>query len=236
MATTPKKIHFEKSGNYLLALLLIAVLGFWPSYFSKFFNGTADFTQYIHAHATVMMLWVVMLIAQPILIRKGQLSWHRILGKVSYVLFPLVILAGTLLAHQRAPFETNLATGLFIPFKDIVVLLVAYGIAIYYRKEVAIHARAMIATAIPFLEPALVRFLGNVLPESFPLHPYLCTVLIMDFILIGLIIRERNEKRGKWVFPLILGLYLIIQFILFSGTEIPGWKALAEWFAGLPLT
>lgn len=219
-----------------MALLLIALLGFWPTYFSKFFNGTADFTQYIHAHATVMMLWVFMLIAQPILIRKGQLSWHKILGKASYILFPLVIIAGALLAHHRAEFETNLARDLFIPFKDIVVLLVAYGIAIYHRKDVAIHARGMIATAIPFLEPALVRFLGNVLPDSSPIPPYTWTVLIMDFILIGLIIRERKEKRGRWVFPLILGLYLIIQFILFSGAEIPGWKSLAEWFARLPLT
>jgi len=58
----------------------------------------------------------------------------------------------------------------------------------------------------------------------------------MDLILLGLIIRERKEKRGRWVFPLILGLYFVIQFILFSGIEIPYWKAFAEWFAALPLT
>lgn len=234
MAT--KKIQFEKSGYYLWALLGVAILGFWPSYFLKFFDGTADFTQYIHAHATVMMLWVFMLIAQPILIRKGNLSLHRLFGKISYLLFPLVIIAGALLAHHRAEFETNLARGLFIPFKDIVVLLVAYGIAIYYRKDVAVHARAMIATAIPFLEPALVRFLGWSLPESVSTNRYLLTVLIMDLILIALIIRERNEKRGRWVFPLILALYFVIQFIIFGRVEIPFWKSIAEWFAALPLT
>ncbi len=231
-----KKIQFDKAGIYLVALLIMAILGFWPSYFAKFFDGTASFTQYIHAHATVMMLWVFALIVQPILIRKRKLSLHRLIGKASYILFPLVIIAGALLAHHRAEFETNLARGLFIPFKDIVVLLVAYGIAIYHRKDIAIHSRAMIATAIPFLEPALVRFLNNVLPDSFPLPPYILTVLIMDLILIGLIIRERKEKRGRWVFPLILGLYFVIQFIIFGRVEIPYWKALAEWFAALPLT
>ncbi len=230
------KIQFEKADIYLIGLLIIAILGFWPSYFSKFFDGTADFTQYIHAHATVMMLWVAFLILQPLFIRQKKLAIHRLLGKISYVLFPLVIIAGALLAHHRAEFETNLARGLFIPFKDIVVLLVAYGIAIYHRKNIAIHARAMIATAIPFLEPALVRFLNWSLPDAFPLRPYLWTVIIMDLILIGLIIRERKEKRGRWVFPLILGLYFVIQFILFSGVDVPGWKPLAEWFAALPLT
>jgi len=58
----------------------------------------------------------------------------------------------------------------------------------------------------------------------------------MDLILIGLIIRERKEKRGRWVFPLILGLYFIIQFIIFNRVEIPGWQSLAEWYASLPLT
>lgn len=236
MSIATKRIQFDKAGTYLIALLVIAILGFWPSYFAKFFDGTADFTQYIHAHATVMMLWVFALIAQPILIRKGQLSLHRLIGKVSYILFPLVIIAGALLAHHRAEFETNLARGLFIPFKDIIVLLVAYGIAIYYRKDLAIHARGMIATAIPFLEPALVRFLGWSLPESFPFNPYIWTVLIMDFILIGLIIRERKAKRGRWVFPLILGLYIIIQTIIFGRLDVPGWSNIAEWFAALPLT
>lgn len=231
-----KKIQLEKSGYYLIALLFIALLGFWPSYFSKFFDGTADFTQYIHAHATVMMLWVVALIVQPILIRQKKLSLHRLIGRFSYVLFPLVIIAGALLAHHKAEPGEGVAFGLFIPFKDIVVLLVAYGIAVYYRKDVSIHARAMIATAIPFLEPALVRFLRGILPASFSVHPYLLTVLIMDLILIGLIIRERKEKKGRWVFPLILGLYFIIQFIIFSRIEIPGWRYLTEWFVALPLT
>ena len=199
---TVRKIQFNKAGSYLIALLLIAILGFWPSYFAKFFDGTASFTQYIHAHAVVMMLWVVVLIIQPILIRKGKLSLHRLIGKMSYLLFPLVIIAGALLAHHRAEFANNIARNLFIPFKDIVVLLVAYSIAIYYRKDVAVHARAMIATAIPFLEPALVRFLGWSLPENFPLNRYVATVLIMDFILIGLIIRERKKSEGDGSFRL----------------------------------
>jgi len=231
-----KKIQFDKAGIYLIALLLVAILGFWPSYFSKFIDGTASFTQYIHVHAVIMILWVFALIAQPILIRKGQISLHRLIGKFSYILFPLVIIAAALLAHHRAEFSRDVARGLFITFKDIVVLLVAYSIAIYYRKDMTIHARAMIATAIPFLEPALVRFLGWVLPRDFSVNPYLLTVLIMDFILIALITRERKEKRGRWVFPLILGLYFIIQFIIFSRVEIPGWRPLAEWYASLPLT
>lgn len=231
-----KKIQFDKAGIYLMALLVVAILGFWPSYFSKFVDGTANFTQYIHVHAVIMLFWVLALIAQPILIRKGQLSLHRLIGKISYVLFPLVIIAAALLAHHRTEFSRDVARGLFITFKDIVVLLVAYGIAIAYRKDTAIHARAMIATAIPFLEPALVRFLGWILPKDFSVNPYLLTVLIMDLILIGLIIRERKEKRGRWVFPLILGLYFIIQFIIFNRVEIPGWQSLAEWYASLPLT
>ena len=42
----------------------------------------------------------------------------------------------------------------------------------------------------------------------------------MDLILIGLIFRERNQKKGRWVFPLILVIYFGIQTVIFGGFKI----------------
>jgi uncharacterized membrane protein YozB (DUF420 family) len=87
------KQRFEVSGYYFIALAALALLGFWPTYFSKFFDGTADFKFYFHFHATVITLWVASLITQPILIRRKQLKWHRLIGKFSYILIPLIIVS-----------------------------------------------------------------------------------------------------------------------------------------------
>jgi len=236
MTTNTKKLNFNNSGYYLIGLFIVAILGFWPSYFPKFFDGTGDYNMYFHTHTIFNLGWIFLLIAQPILIQKRNTGLHQMFGKATYVLFPLIIIAILLLIHHRIPFEKNpLPQALFIPFKDVFVLLVAYGIAIWYRKDIDIHARAMIATAIPFLEPALVRFFIWVLPEG-GIRPYQLTVAIMDLILVGLIIRERNQKKGRWVFPLILGIYIFIQARIFIGFKIPGWASFVEWFAALPLT
>jgi hypothetical protein len=75
-----RKIKFDLSGYYFIGLVVLVLLGFWPTYFSKFFDKTAD-----------LSLWILALIIQPILIRKKKLAVHRLIGKFTYVLLPLMI-------------------------------------------------------------------------------------------------------------------------------------------------
>lgn len=48
-----------------------------------------------------MALWLIMLIAQPFLIKYKKLSWHRVLGKASYVLVPLILITAFLLIRNE---------------------------------------------------------------------------------------------------------------------------------------
>ena len=72
METIKSKLRFNLSGYYFIGLIGLILIGFWRTYFPKFFNGTADFTVYFHFHATMVGMWVFMLIAQTILIRKRK--------------------------------------------------------------------------------------------------------------------------------------------------------------------
>ncbi len=67
-----KKINFNNTGYFAIGLLVISILGFWPSYFSKFFDGTDNFNLYFHFHLAMALLWVALLIVQPILIKKRK--------------------------------------------------------------------------------------------------------------------------------------------------------------------
>ncbi len=235
MATSARKLRFDLSGYYFIGLIGLVILGFWPSYFVKFFNGTANFKFYFHFHAIMVSLWLLMLIVQPILIRKKKLPMHRIVGKISYVLFPLVLLSVILLAHSRhAVGEKDLGINLLVPFKDMIVLGVAYFIAIRYRHTIDLHARGMVAAGIVFIEPALSRFLYNAVTQT--IYSYFLTIGLVYAILITLIILERNQKKGRWVFPLILGLYIIMHAILLLNVHIAPWEAFAIWFEKLPIT
>src|SRR6218665_2023980 len=93
MQPTTAKIRFDKSGYYFIALMALVFAGFWKSYFSRFFNGTNDYNFYFHFHAAMMLLWVIILIAQPLLIRKKKLGVHRIIGRLTYFLMPVMLLS-----------------------------------------------------------------------------------------------------------------------------------------------
>jgi|GEM_PF-185982 len=100
MQATTAKIRFDKSGYYFIFLLALIFAGFWNSYFSRFFTGTNDYNFYFHFHALMMGLWVITLIVQPLLIRKMKLALHRIIGKLTYVLMPVMLLSVLLLIDR----------------------------------------------------------------------------------------------------------------------------------------
>jgi len=136
---------FKNLEYFGLGLLAIAAIGFWPTYFSKFFAGSADFSQYFHFHAVTALLWVFCLIAQPLLIRFHRRDWHRFVGKLSYGLVPLLFISVMLLAHHRiSPNAQNVPQRLWIPFKDLFVFSFGYAVAIWFRKSLPIHATLLI--------------------------------------------------------------------------------------------
>jgi hypothetical protein len=235
MEPNQPKLRFDNSGYYFIGLFALVLLGFWPSYFAKFFNGTANFNFYFHFHAAMVTLWIAMLITQPLLIRKKKLALHRVIGKLSYVVFPLIFISVILLAHSRHNIdEENLDIGLFVPFKDLIILGTVYFIAIRYRHDINLHARGMVATGIVFIEPALARFVMRSI-APFP-NGYFITIAIIYLILISLMIAERHQKKGRWVFPLVLVLYMLVHSVIIFNIHIGIWEAFCKWFIVLPLT
>ncbi len=242
MATITSKIQFDKSGYYFIGLLGLVLLGFWSSYFSKFFNGIENYSFYFHFHATMMALWILVLIAQPILVRKKKLTVHKFIGRLTYILMPLMFISVILLTHYQIQNHVQIINGeklygphLIVPFKDLLILGTAYIIAIVHRQDVNIHARAMVATGIVFIEPALIRFIKYALIKDGSIA-FFCTIGLVYSLLIGLMILERKQKRGRWVFLLILGLYIFVHSLLIFHIRIGVWETFAKWFAALPLT
>lgn len=227
---------FDRSAYYFAILLLVAIGGFWPSYFSKLLFGTADFNLYFHFHAVTAVVWIALLITQPILIRTKQLKWHRFLGRCSYIVIPLIFISVVLLAHHCiSEEEANLSLSLWVPFKDLFILAVSYGIAIRYRHTVQIHARGMIATGFVLIEPALIRLIMHTC-SGIGSAGYLLTIGIIYSLFITFIIIEWKAKKGRWVFPLILGLYVFVHSVIVFRIDIAPWQMFANWFASLPLT
>ncbi len=95
-----KKINFDKAGYFIAILIPIVIVAFWPSYFSILFDHVITPTFYSHFHGIMMMIWIALLIVQPILIRKKKLKIHRLVGKMSYFVGPVVFISMLMITHQ----------------------------------------------------------------------------------------------------------------------------------------
>ncbi len=232
---------YKNSAFYFIGLFFVALIGFWQSYFSKFFDGVKfnSIDGYIHFHAATMVLWITLLITQALLIRFKHNSWHRLLGRFSFVLVPLVIISLILLAHSQIVLGDygvtyNRLYILFLQLSLLVIFVIAYVLAMINRKTPARHARYMIATSLTLIDPAVARLPINLPDIPFSYQVY--TFSLIDLILVILIIAEYRQQRGREVFPIMLAIFVFFQWLNLTWTRSEWWDNFALWFAMLPLS
>jgi hypothetical protein len=222
----------------ILLLLMLVHIGFYKTYirhFPKFEDvkletGTRHFGFIQHFHGMMMMGWILMLLVQPILILKGKIKLHRLTGRLSYVLAPLVMLA-IYLANQSAYYrylkydgQTAALAHLALSFPQIVFFAVLYFLAIFYRRRPALHMRFMCSTAFLFINPALDRALVAWLS----IRPGFPTGIIIVIALAG-IIATIDSMRTKRISPftLVLG-FLLLHKIFYDLKDTTFWQSIGK--------
>lgn len=213
-----QKFNYSNLGYWFLLLIIFTFGGFYFTYFTQL---SAPIKAIIHIHFLLMSLWIMMLIAQPFLIKYKRLSTHRFLGKVSYLLVPLVILTAWLVTRNEyyrniVNLQNEVSTGLqnlsqFEILKAAAVypsglisifwFVIFYGLAIKYRKQTFKHARYILATALILLYPTIDRIIGINLGISrmvAGIQSSFITFLIINLILSVLLFFDyRNNKEIK---------------------------------------
>jgi len=166
---------------------------------------------------------------------------HRLLGRASYALAPLMLVSMVLLAHSRIRGLEGEAYGaqtyfLYLQLSLAVLFGISYALAIYWRRPMALHARFMVCTALTLIDPVVIRLLLWANPAPSWNYQWL-TFGLTDAMFVVLIWLDRHSKAGRVVFPVMLGLFMIAQApALFGLTNTRAWQTFARWFAALPLT
>jgi len=92
-----RMLDLARSWKYFAAFFALALVAFWPSYLSR--PGTVS--PYTHLHAATAALWMLLLVAQSWAIGARRVGQHRLFGKLSYALAPVLLVSILLLAHSR---------------------------------------------------------------------------------------------------------------------------------------
>ena len=235
---------FPSAGYWFIALLAFTVMAFWPSYFSGFFSAIPDnINRYHHAHVIVMSLWIAMLITQPFLIRSGRLTLHRKLGQASYFLFPVTVIVTYAMEHHGLRiWSTEIPSDVAARARNFALVnftmlgfVIAYALAIFYRQRAAMHARFMICTGLSLIGPSLGRVINHA-PIAVASYRSAIEFGTIVFILLVLILGDRLKGRGNKAFPIMLGVFVTTQLLLFAMPQTDIWMTFTAWYMRLPLT
>jgi hypothetical protein len=160
-------------------VVVFSALGFRKTYFGlvPLFEGVSWM---VHFHVFTVVIWFTLLTAQALLAGKGSLELHRLLGRLSYVWVP-VVLVGFALATHQGQLKHKSPQLLGAAFFDGGLYLYFYILAIANRKHTPSHAQYMILTAAPFINPGLGRFISPAI--SVPLEFLLILTLFLTALL-----------------------------------------------------
>lgn len=222
----------NRVGYFFVTILIITTLGFYPTYLSKFptFEG---FTNVHHVHGFLGILWIVMLITQAFLIRNKKYALHRLIGKASYVVMPLLLISFFLVAragyfrNSKTMTEANALAELTLGLPDILSMGLLFTLAMAYRNRTAWHLRFMTGTGLMIIGPGLGRFLIVFCGLPFTIAIPLLVLLTTGVALVWMIMDIRQKKSA-----IPMGVFVVLgicTFLIGANNHSVWWQSFAGW-------
>ncbi len=229
-----KKGKFYGNAYIFLAIsLVIIAVGFSQSYFAKLDEMEFPY----HLHAVSASLWMILLITQPYLYKKGKMKLHRKLGWISLILIPLIVIGGVIMIRSMIHGQAYYPPGSVykLAFIDVITLasfVGIYALAIYHRKTLKLHARLMVITIFGPLLPALTRvfFVFN-LANSFN-TALTFSYLIIELVLFYIILRERKAKEMKVTYLPFLHFIIVQHLLMYNVNDWEWWQSAINYLTG----
>jgi hypothetical protein len=213
------------------AIFLIVIIGFYRTYFGLF-PKFENISSVVHFHAIALILWSFLIIAQPLLIRYKKLSLHRVLGKFSYLLAPIIVFTTIALARHMF-FErqghitiTQNLSRLFLPFSHMFLFSLFYILAIINKKPSYIHMRYMIVASFVVLAPAIARI--DFSWTGFKINTLILSYVFTDLLIAILIVYDWYNKKIYKPYFIALTFFIIVHFSTFYIPATQFWQSIAS--------
>lgn len=223
-----------------LALFAAVFLGFARSYFLRplfpeFVAQTPKETLF-YVHGTIFALWFLLLGVQTTLVARRRIEWHRTLGWFGAALAVAMVVVGAwgaLIAARRPggflgiPIPPKVF--LVVPFFDLLLFGLFFGLAIARRKDPQAHKRWMLIGSISILSAAVARWPFAFMATGGPPEFFGAT----DAFLLPILAWDLYSRRRPHAVTVLGGLLLIASQplrLVLSGTAL--WDRFATWLVG----
>jgi hypothetical protein len=231
-----ENIYKYRNVSFLfLIFFLLAIYGFFRSYFGLILYFDRRVSPLTHIHGISITIWMLALIAQPVLIRLRKSRLHKLIGKYSYgyvsllaLIMILTIRQGYLKGLGKIP-EADLLAFQFVPISAFVCFLWSYVMAIINRVQPSKHRSFMIVHALGLLWAAFgrldYRWLGVRTFEEIIAVSYLPSALILVLIFLYDWISKHTINR---VYLISIGVFFATPVIYYFATKGVLWQSIAR--------
>jgi len=242
MATATRFAAFDtQDRNFFLGFVIVAwtgvLLGFSPPSWARF-NGHADYPAPIvlQVHASLYLLWMVLLTAQVLLIRRSRQAVHRRLGLSAAAMIPAMVLTGFLAEAYSQRYYLGHPPDSQAFFIIPIFYVVAFGtiatIALLRRRDPATHKRLIYIATTVIVGAAWTRTIGRRLSAvvgdgyfGMIANTFTSTNLLLAALLIfDWRTRGRPHPAVLIVVPAIVACELMVSWIYHA----PGWLPVAR--------
>jgi len=225
----------ERSSPFYVAMatLMLALLltTFLTRYFLRALTDQPPLPLFVHVHALLFTVWIVLFLVQATLIRADAVRLHRKLGVGGMLLAVAMTVVGFYSAfegarrgHDPSPAGDNPLGFMIVPFTDILLFAGFVAAAWVFRRQREAHKRLiLLATIGGFAWPIIIRFPPTA--GSFPLALGLLALLV----LLAPLKDALTRRRLNWV-DVLGGLGILLSVPargLISRTD--AWQRLAAW-------
>lgn len=205
-----------------LLTAVVVVVGFAPRLDSRLLHPPYPMPWSLYVHTAVFSGWVVLMIVQSGLVQAAQISMHRKLGTASAVLGMVLPVVGVWVAIEVSRLrlqhgERGQEAFLLIPFFDMAVFAVLFGLAWWWRKRPELHRRLILLASISLTVAAFARFPRSIVPNGH--FNIACDALMLLGVGRDLVVDRRPHR-----------VYLIGLPLLFAGQAMTEWVRHTTWW------
>lgn len=225
--------------------MLIAFVGFAPTYFLPMAQGQFVAPPIIHIHGLIFFGWTVLFCVQTWLVASGRTLAHREWGMLGvawasamvFVVFATVVHRIGLLTE--AGYRNEQLSFSWIQVSGMLFFGTVFTLAIVNVKRPETHKRLMLLGTISLLQAAVARWFvvflappapaGQVAPPP-PLFVALPPGLVADLLLVVAIVhdwRTRGKPHPVYIYGGIALLAVQLTVPLIGSTE--AWRGVAAW-------
>lgn len=164
-AAAPARTRTKFYLSMAVILMVMILVGFWPSYYGPLMRGAAEAPWILHLHGAIYIGWMLTLILQTGLAARGRIRQHRKVGNFGIALGSVVFVMGLIVSFVAPVMTFNAGTRtldeaagfLLIPLGDMVLFGALFFPAIAYRRNADLHKRLMILATIAIAFAAIFR-------------------------------------------------------------------------------